>query len=108
MIYKLIKLQTFSVEGCCESDTKAISSGHQGAPEKHVSTLGRGDDTVGNPHRSQIYQFELFELNCEQFEAAVSQSTVPSPLSLGTTGSGLDAGRNRRVHIKRRGTKRAI
>ena len=67
--------------------------------------LGRGDDTVGNPHRAQIYQFELFELKffnssfsslssrwnstngslssdsrqVERFEAAVSQSAVPSP-----------------------------
>ena len=51
--------------------------------------FGRGDDTVGNPHRAQIYQFELFELilalklgkqfSVEQFEATVSQSTVPSP-----------------------------
>ena len=24
--------------------------------------IGRGIDTVGNPHRTQIYQFELFEL----------------------------------------------
>ena len=28
-----------------------------------------------NPHRAQIYQFELVE----QFEATVSQSTVPPP-----------------------------
>ena len=29
-----------------------------------ISTLrfGGGDDTVGNPHRAQIYQLELFEL----------------------------------------------
>ena len=27
-----------------------------------IETLGRGDDTVGNPHRAQISQFELFEL----------------------------------------------
>ena len=50
---------------------------------------GRGDDTVGNPHRAQIWQFELFELvlllkldkqlPIERFEATVSQSTVPSP-----------------------------
>ena len=42
--------------------------------------FGRGDDTVGNPHRGQIYQFELFELvllpkldkrfQVEQFEAS--------------------------------------
>ena len=47
------------------------------------------DDTDGNPHRAQIYQFELFELilllkldkrfTVEQFEATVSQSAVPSP-----------------------------
>ena len=53
--------------------------------------FGRGDDTVGNPHRAQIYQFELFELilllkldeqfPVEQFEAAVSLSAVPSPPS---------------------------
>ena len=50
---------------------------------------GRGGDTVGNPHRAQIYRFELFELiplfkvdkqfPLEQFEAMVSQSTVPCP-----------------------------
>ena len=48
------------------------------------------DDTVGNPHRAQIFQFEFFELDllsrldkqvsAEQFEPTVSQSTVPSPL----------------------------
>ena len=27
-----------------------------------LPSLGRGDDTVGNPHRAQISQFELFEL----------------------------------------------
>ena len=52
--------------------------------------LGRGDDTVGNPHRAQICQFELFgrilllkldkQLHVEPFEATVFQSTVPSPL----------------------------
>ena len=52
--------------------------------------LGREDGTVGNPHRAQIFQFEFFELilllklgkqlPVQQFEAAVSQSTVPSPL----------------------------
>ena len=26
-------------------------------------SLGRGDDTVGNPHRAQISRFELFELS---------------------------------------------
>ena len=50
----------------------------------------RGDDTVGNPHRAQTSQFELFELvllirldnqlTVEQFEAIVSQSAASSPL----------------------------
>ena len=51
--------------------------------------FGRGDDTVGNPHRAQIVQFEPFEIilslkldrqfPVERFEATGSQSTVPSP-----------------------------
>ena len=61
--------------------------------------FGRGDDTVGDPHRArnykveafraQISRFELFELilllrlvkrlPVERFEATVSQSTVPLP-----------------------------
>ena len=62
----------------------------------YAGGFGRGDDTVGKPHRAQISQFELFELvlllklnkrfPVEQFEAAVSQSTVitvPSPPSKG-------------------------
>ena len=61
------------------------------APEETPARLGRGDDKVGNPHRTQIYRFELFELillleldkqfPVEQVEATVSQSTVPSPPS---------------------------
>ena len=52
-----------------------------------VAILGRGDDTVGNPHRAQTSQFEFFEFvpllklckkfPVEQFEATTSQSTVP-------------------------------
>ena len=63
--------------------------------------LGRGDDTVGNPHRAQISQLELFELiplskwdirfPAEQFEAAVSQSTRPSPLFKTTHHTSLKA-----------------
>ena len=51
--------------------------------------FGRGDDTVGHPHRTQICQFESFELillsksderfPVERFMATVSQSTVPPP-----------------------------
>ena len=32
------------------------------APNGPAQEFGRGDDTVGNPHRAQISQFELFEL----------------------------------------------
>ena len=58
--------------------------------QRRPPVFGRGDDTVGNPHRAQISQLELFELilllkldkqfPVVQFEARVSQSTVPSPL----------------------------
>ena len=55
----------------------------------HLRYIGRGDDTVGNPHGAQKSQFDLFELillskldkqfPVEQFEATVSQSTVVPP-----------------------------
>ena len=58
-------------------------------PVRHDSLIGRGDDTVGNPPRAQICQFEFFELilllelnirfPVERFEATASQSAVPSP-----------------------------
>ena len=32
------------------------------ARAKHYGVLGRGDATIGIPHRAQSYQFELFEL----------------------------------------------
>ena len=54
-----------------------------------AAVIGRGDDAIGNPHRAQMSQFEFFELilllkldqpfPIEQFEATVSQSTVPFP-----------------------------
>ena len=59
------------------------------ASEFDELVFGRGDNMVGNPHRAQISRFELVELilllksdkqlPVERFEAAVSQSTVPSP-----------------------------
>ena len=66
---------------------------HDGLDERALPRLGgagRGDDTVGNPHRAQTSQFELFELillflkldkrfPVEPFEATGSRSTVPSP-----------------------------
>ena len=55
------------------------------------AAFGKGDGTVGNPHRAQICQFEFVELifllrldkqlPVERFKATVSQSTVPSPPS---------------------------
>ena len=57
---------------------------------RYLLGFGRGDDTVGNPHRAQISQFELVELilllkldkqlPVEQFEATVIisvNSTLP-------------------------------
>ena len=59
-----------------------------------ASDLGRGDDPVGNPHRAQMSQLELFELPIflkvdqlfpvERFEATVSQSREPSPPLINT------------------------
>ena len=71
-------------------DVRSRSFGRDcGRRQTSLQDVGRGDDTVGNPHRAQISQFELFELvlllkfgkkfPVEQFEATVSQSTVPSP-----------------------------
>ena len=55
----------------------------------YTMRVGRKYDTVGNPQRTQICQFDFFEpilllkldkqLPVEQFEATVSESTVPSP-----------------------------
>ena len=63
--------------------------------------LGRGDDAVGSPHRTQIYEFELFKLfillkldqqfSIEQLEPTESQSAVYPPL--------LGSGRTRPAHI---------
>ena len=43
---------------------EADAAGEPGrrGPETARPRLGRGDDAVGNPHRAQISQFELFEL----------------------------------------------
>ena len=64
-----------------------------------TTEVWRWDDTVGNPRRAQISQFELFELSLltldthfsiEQFEPMISQSTVSSPL-LRSPGQALSA-----------------
>ena len=71
--------------------------------------IGRGCDTVGNPRRARIWDFELFELmllveldkhfSVERFEAMASRSGVPSsPLSLGSLQLRLV------VHLSSRGT----
>ena len=66
-----------------------LASRDTAEPNPNPPFVGRGDATVGNPHRAQICQFEFFELilllkldkqfPVEQFEATASQSTVPSP-----------------------------
>ena len=38
-----------------------ISNNGSNDAKKAAARLGRGDDTVGDPRRAQIYQFELFE-----------------------------------------------
>ena len=48
------------------------------------TAVRRGDDTVGNPHRAQISQIELFELILllkldKQFPVVQFEATVPSP-----------------------------
>ena len=58
--------------------------------------FGRVDDTVGNPRRARLSQFELLELillleldrqvPVERFEPTASQSTVSSPPSVGGHG----------------------
>ena len=72
---------------------------------------------VGNPHRAQISQFELFELilllqldkqfSVERFEPTVSQSTEPFPL-LGSeyndtynNNNNSNTNSNRNISIKR-------
>ena len=72
-------------ERCAEDDERIMKLLTCAHPQ-----FGRGDDTVGSPHRAEISPFELFELvlllrldkqfPVQQFEAMVSQSTVPSPL----------------------------
>ena len=46
---------------CCEAAGQAWLTAATGKCTRGV-TLGRGDDTVGNPHQAQIVKFELFEL----------------------------------------------
>ena len=75
---------------------RVAQGGEVGRSDEQISPaqIGSGDDTVGNPHRTQISQF-LFssfgsfilllkfdkQLPVEQFKAAASQSAVPFPTS---------------------------
>ena len=63
--------------------------------------LGRGDDTVGNPHRAQISQFELVlllkldkQFPVERFEAsrAIRGSSISVSSTLPPLAGPLDAG----------------
>ena len=70
----------------------------------------KGDDTVGNPHRTRISQFDLFELILllkldkrfpgERFEATVSQSKFPSPPLTKAAAGGRRAARAARAHAR--------
>ena len=48
--------------GCCRR-RRCCHSPHRHCSYLCSSYFGRGDDMVGNPHRAQICQFDLFELN---------------------------------------------
>ena len=76
----------------CEINTSLLSLQKQPntAPNLFQRRVEYGEyDRVGNPRRTQISRFELFELilllkldkqfPVEQFETTASQSTVPSP-----------------------------
>ena len=76
-------------------------------PCRHMPLLVHfWDDAVGNPHRAHIYQFVFFEFvillksdrqfSIVQFEARVSQSTVPCPPS--KNGGGVRKGGVRKTH----------
>ena len=69
-----------AVQNGSSSHPHGPSPSHLMLRGKGLTTFGRGDETVGDPHRAQIYQFELFKLillsnlykqfPVEQFEAA--------------------------------------
>ena len=92
-INQLLSLDTTSQKAAREHPGSLWTSTRHMSSTQHSFRLllsEGGDDAVRNPHRAQISQFELFELvlllrldkqfPVEQFEATVSQSTVPSPL----------------------------
>ena len=85
---------------------------------RRSAVLERGDDAVGNPHRAQISQFQLFQLillskldkqfYLEPFEATVSQSRAPSPPSqVRLLGAGGARGLARAPRGRRQGRPRA-
>ena len=78
----------------CSRSARPSSTPSTRRASSAAPALGRGDDTVGDPHRAQIVQFDLFEFillsklgkqfSVEQFEAAVSQWAVPFPPLIGS------------------------
>ena len=48
--------------------------------------FGRGDDTVGNPHRAQISQFEPFELELLAIRDFRARFSLQQDLSGGAAG----------------------
>ena len=78
----------------CRIRLKSSCEGRPRRPSQApMLRFGRGDDTVGNPHRAQISQFEFFELilllkwhkqlPVEQFEA--NRATRGSSISVVST-----------------------
>ena len=83
-----------------------------GSPERR-GIIGRGDDTVGNPHRARISRFEFFEpillLNfdkrftvpCRAIRgSSVSVSSTPPPLKSGPSLSDCRKPKNKKRNKK--------
>ena len=95
IIIIIIISSSSSSSGSSNSGSSSRSRSRHRLEEYAISCRGvlrmvrKGDDAVGSPHRAQLSQFELFEFillleldkrfPVQQFEAAVSQSTLPSP-----------------------------
>ena len=87
----MLVVPVYTAESCSKNSHNQQIPGQDIWASLCTGKFGRWDDTVGNPHRAQISQFELSELvlllkldkqlPVEQFEATVYQSTVPSPPS---------------------------
>ena len=94
-----VSVFTCLLQSFCSPVLPLLASPGRGCWGGRAACTGRGDDTVGSPHRAQICQFELFErilllkldkrFPVEHFEATAPQSTVPSPLIVSDAGVGI-------------------